>query len=94
MNNYYFITYVTRRLGKQLFDSCVANEHPFDWLRRTQVEHNFQTILAGWQEISENEYNKYDKEMTKYDPIQTRARPVSPRGLQDLDDQDLDDQES
>ena len=60
MNNYYFITYVTRRLGKQLFDSCVANEHPFDWLRRTQAEHNFQTILAGWQEIYENEYNKHD----------------------------------
>ncbi len=54
MNNYYFITYVTRRLGKQLFD----------------------------------------KGMTKYDPIQTRARPASPQGLQDLDDQDLDDQES
>jgi hypothetical protein len=87
MNKYYFITYVTRRLGKQLFDSCVADEHPFDWLRRTQAEHNFQTILAGWQEISENEYNKYDKGMTKYDPIQTGARLASPRGLQDLDHQ-------
>ena len=79
MNKYYFVTYVTRRLGKQFFDSTVIDEHPFDWLKRTREEISIKTILVAWQEISEEEYNKFNMEGMKDDFIQTgtlRANPL------------------
>jgi hypothetical protein len=48
MGEYYFITYVTRRLGRQFFESEVIDEHPFNWLKKSQLETNFKKVLAGW----------------------------------------------
>jgi hypothetical protein len=59
MGEYYFITYVTRRLGRQFFESEVIDEHPFNWLKKSQLETNFKKVLAGWQEISEEEYKTF-----------------------------------
>jgi len=89
MNKYYFVTYVTRRLGKQFFDSIVIDEHPFDWLKRTREKTSIKTILVAWQEISEKEYNKFNMEGMKNDFIQTetlRANQLeSLRNLHDLE---------
>ncbi len=62
MKKYYFITYATRRLGKDFFDCCVIDEHPFTWLRDSRLETNLKRILVGWQEISSEEYNLYNSE--------------------------------
>jgi hypothetical protein len=66
MGEYYFITYVTRRLGRQFFESEVINEHPFNWLKRSQLETNLKRVLAGWQEISEEDYEMFlDEEISE-----------------------------
>jgi hypothetical protein len=59
MEKYYFVTYITRRLGKQFFDSSVIIEHPFGWLNRSQSETNQKIVLVGWREISRNEYKMF-----------------------------------
>jgi hypothetical protein len=59
MGEYYFITYVTRKLGRQFFESEVIDEHPFNWLRRSQLESNLKMVLASWQKISEEEYELF-----------------------------------
>jgi hypothetical protein len=59
MEKYYFVTYITRRLGKQFFDSSVITEHPFGWLSRSQSENSQRMILVGWREISKDEYKMY-----------------------------------
>jgi hypothetical protein len=59
MGEYYFITYVTRRLGRQFFESEVIDEHPFNWLKKVQMETNLKTILAGWQKISKEEFEMF-----------------------------------
>jgi hypothetical protein len=60
MKKYYFITYATRRLGKDFFDCSVIDEHPFTWLRDFRLETNLKRVLVGWQEISKEEYNMYN----------------------------------
>jgi hypothetical protein len=58
---YYFVTYITRRLGKQFFDSDAIEEHPFEWLKRSQRESNSKMVLANWREISEEEFRMYNE---------------------------------
>ena len=62
MGAYYFITYITRRLGKQFVDSTVIDEHPFLWLKRSQSESNAKIVLVNWREISEEEFHMYNAE--------------------------------
>ena len=59
MEKYYFVTYITRKLGKQFFDSSVISEHPFSWLSRSQSENSQRMVLVGWREISKDEYKMY-----------------------------------
>jgi hypothetical protein len=61
MSKYYFITYINKRLGKQLFDSTVIDEHPFEWLKRSQSESNSKKVLVNWREISEEEFRAYNQ---------------------------------
>jgi hypothetical protein len=61
MSKYYFITYINKRLGKQLFDSTVIDEHPFEWLKRSQSESNSKKVLVNWREISEEEFCAYNE---------------------------------
>ena len=62
MKKYYFITYATKRLGKEFLDCMVIEEHPFSWLKNSKLETNFKMVLVGWQEISLEEYNMYNTE--------------------------------
>ena len=62
MGKYYFITYITKRLGKQFFDNDVIDEHPFKWLKRSQSESNSKKVLVNWREISEEEFHLYNEE--------------------------------
>lgn len=62
MTKYYFITYATKRLGKEFLDCMVIDEHPFSWLKKSRSETSFKMVLTGWQEISEDEYNMYNSE--------------------------------
>ena len=62
MGKYYFITYITKRLGKQFFDNTVVDEHPFRWLKRSQSESNSKKVLVNWREISEEEFRLYNEE--------------------------------
>ena len=73
MNKYYFITYIARKLGKEYLESDVIDEHPFNWLSKARSEINHKIVLAGWQEISEEEYLKY------YDNDRMESNPVQPR---------------
>jgi len=61
MGKYYFITYITKRLGKQFFDNTVVDEHPFQWLKRSQGESNSKKVLVNWREISEEEFRAYNE---------------------------------
>jgi hypothetical protein len=61
MSNYYFVTYINRRLGKQFFDSIAIDEHPFEWFKRSQRESNSKKVLVSWKEISEEEYRAFDE---------------------------------
>lgn len=60
MGKYYFITYITKRLGRQFFDNAVVDEHPFQWLKRSQSESNSKKVLVNWREISEEEFRLYN----------------------------------
>jgi hypothetical protein len=64
----YFITYVTKKLGKEFFNSEIIDEHPFIWIKRSQLESNSKMVLAGWQEISEEEYKMYFEDGPAEDP--------------------------
>lgn len=81
MNKYYFITYINKRLGRQFLDSNVINEHPFNWLKHVQSDFNKRTVLIGWREISEEEYNMFDKDEIDVRSDQTKTpkpNPVTP----------------
>jgi hypothetical protein len=62
-------------LGKQLFDSTVIDEHPFEWLKRSQSELNSKKILVNWREISEEEFRTYNEaeyvDKTRQNPYNT-----------------------
>ena len=62
MGKYYFITYITKRLGKQFFDNDVIDEHPFKWIKRSLSESNSKKVLVNWREISEKEFHMYNEE--------------------------------
>ena len=68
MGKYYFITYVTKKLGKEFFNNEIIDEHPFIWIKRSQSESNSKMVLAGWQEISEEEYKMYFEDGPAEDP--------------------------
>jgi hypothetical protein len=34
MSKYYFITFITRRLGREYLDCDVISEHPFEWFKK------------------------------------------------------------
>jgi hypothetical protein len=70
MTNYYYITYVTRKLGKQFFDSDVIVEHPFQWLRNAKSENNSKVVLLGWKEISEQEFQMYGESSVAGDLVE------------------------
>jgi hypothetical protein len=61
MSKYYFITYINKRLGKQIFDSTVIDEHPFEWLKRSQSQSNSKKVIVNWKEISEEEFRAYNE---------------------------------
>ncbi len=61
MSKYYYITYINKRLGKQFFDSAVIDEHPFEWLKRSQIESISKKVLINWREISEEEFHAYNE---------------------------------
>jgi len=85
VNKYYFITYVTRKLGKEYLESDVINKHPFDWLTKTRSEINHKIVLAGWQEISEEEYLKYyDNDRMESNPVQKRETTADLNRLEEL----------
>lgn len=76
MRKYYFITYINKRLGKQLFDSIAIDEHPFGWLRRSQSESNSKKVLVNWKEISEEEFLAYN-EIEYVDKLDQALKPQS-----------------
>ena len=76
MGKYYFITYINRRLGKQLFDCAVIDEHPFEWLKRSQSESNLKKVLVNWREISEEEFCAYNK-VEYVDKLNQALKPQS-----------------
>jgi hypothetical protein len=67
MGKYYFITYITKRLGKQFFDNDVIDEHPFKWLKRSQSESNSKKVLVNWREIPEEEFHLYNDSAEELD---------------------------
>ena len=83
MKKYYFISYVTKRLGREFFDCAVVEVHPFTWLKNSLLETNFKTVLIGWQEISEEEYEMYNKDETEANPNPIAAPQTCPLGLID-----------
>jgi len=88
MRKYYFITYVTRRLGREFFNSEVIDEHPFTWIKRSQLETNLKMVLAGWQELSKEEYNAYLQDEIIEDLDQAVASDVNPLELLNGDPSD------
>ena len=89
MNKYYFITFITRRLGRQYLDSDVILEHPFEWFKNAQSKTNNKIVLVGWQEISEEEYSMYDKKGIKEDLNHTGMPRAYPYRSEDRDPSDL-----
>jgi hypothetical protein len=77
MKKYYFISFVTKRLGKEFFDCNVIEEHPFTWLKNSLLETNFKMVLVGWQEISEEEYELYNKDEAVANPDQVVVPQIS-----------------
>jgi hypothetical protein len=94
MNKYYFITYITRKLGREYLESDVINEHPFNWLKKAKLEINHKIVLAGWQEISEEEYSMYDNDRMKSDLILSRETTADLSRLEELRPSDQKDLES
>jgi hypothetical protein len=84
MNKYYFITYITRKLGRQYLESDVIKEHPFNWLKKAQSEIEHTIVLAGWQEIAEEEYNMFDNDRMKSNLIPPKATTADLNRLEDL----------
>jgi hypothetical protein len=84
VSKYYFITYITRKLGKEYLESDVIDEHPFNWLSKARSEINHKIILAGWQEISEEEYRMYDGDRLENNPIQSRETTADLNKLEEL----------
>lgn len=76
MSKYYFVTYINKRLGKQLFDSTVIDEHPFEWLKISQSESNSKKVLVNWREISEEEFRAYN-EIDYIDKLNQALTPQS-----------------
>jgi hypothetical protein len=85
MGKYYFISYVTKRLGREFFDCSVIEAHPFSWLKTSLLETNFKIVLIGWQEISKEEYDLYDKEEAEDHTDQIVAPQTSPLELLNRD---------
>lgn len=85
MEKYYFISYVTKRLGREFFDCSVIEEHPFAWLKTSLFETNFKIVLVGWQEISKEEYDLYNKEDAVDHTDQIVAHQTSPLDLLNRD---------
>jgi hypothetical protein len=81
MKKYYFITYATKRLGKEFLDCMVIEEHPFSWLKNSKSETNFKRVLVGWQEISLEEYNMYNSEEVEETIDQIAASDAGPLEL-------------
>ena len=75
MSKYYFITYINKRLGKQIFDSDAINEHPFEWLKRSYRESNSRVVLVNWREISEEEYRAFNE----IEPVDKLNQALSPQ---------------
>jgi len=84
VNKYYFITYITRKLGREYLESDVIDEHPFNWLKKAKSEINHKIVLAGWQEISEEEYSMYDNDRMKSDPILPRETSTDLNMVEEL----------
>ena len=76
MSKYYFVTYINKRLGKQLFDSIVKDAHPFEWLKTSQSESNSKKVLVNWREISEEEFRAYN-EVEYVDKLDQALKPQS-----------------
>lgn len=78
MGKYYFVTYITRRLGKQFVDNAVIDEHPLLWLKRSQSESNAKIVLVNWREISEPEFQMYNEEYVDQleDAIASQPSPL------------------
>lgn len=81
MKKHYFVSYVTKRLGKEFFHCTVIDEHPFTWLKNSQLETNSKMVLVWWQAISEEEYEMYNKDETVADPTQIMVPQTSPLEL-------------
>jgi len=90
VNKYYFITYIIRKLGKQYLESDVINEHPFNWLKRSSIGNQHTIVLAGWQEISEEEYGMFDDDRMKSNLIPPRTTKVDLNRLEELGPSDQD----
>ncbi len=90
MNKYYFITYIARKLGKEYLESDVIDEHPFNWLSKARSEINHKIVLAGWQEISEEEYGMFDDDRMKSNLIPPRTTKVDLNRLEELGPSDQD----
>ena len=84
MNKYYFITYTTRKLGKEYLESDVIDEHPFNWLKKARSEINHKIVLAGWQMISEEEYSMFDNGRMECNPIQPKETTADSNRLEEL----------
>ena len=84
MNRYYFITYITRKLGEEYLESDVIDEHPFNWHKKVRSEINHKIVLAGWQEISEEEYRMYDNDRMGSNPIEPRETTADLNRLEEL----------
>jgi hypothetical protein len=81
MGKYYFITYVSRKLGREFFNSDIIDEHPIIWIKKSQLETNSKMVLAGWQEISKEEYDMYFDEEIAEDLNQITATNANPLEL-------------
>jgi hypothetical protein len=81
MGKYYFISYVSKRLGREFFDCSVIAEHPFTWLKNVLSETNFKTVLIGWQEITEEEYEMYNADRIGANSNQAEVPQNSPLDL-------------
>ncbi len=78
MRKYYFITYATRKLGREFFNSDAIDEHPLIWIKRSQLETNSKMILAGGQEISKEEFDMYIDNETAAELDEIAAPNVNP----------------
>jgi hypothetical protein len=80
-------------LGREYLESDVIDEHPFNWLRKAQSEIIHKIVLAGWQEISEEEYHIYDYDRMESNPIlprETAADLNKPEELRPSDQKGLE----